>query len=232
MSQQAVVFGSRLSPFVQKVVRALAFKRMAFDLVPVRSPLDFGRWNPQTKKMPVLRLDGEQIYDSTFIVRRLDEIVPEPSLIARDSETAAAQHHLEDWSDEALYWHGMALRWTPRNAPASTAQITAELAASFRAIASFILPRQIRATTLAQGLGRLPSEIVLRELARRLDDLAIILADRPFFFADQPSVADLAIYGQFSMLGSGPTPEAAALIDERPKLIAHMRRVEEIAPIP
>lgn len=229
MSKRAIVFGSRLSPFVEKVVRALALKGMEFELVPPRGPRDFSRWNPQTKKMPVIELEGTRTYDSTLIIRRLDELVPEPPLTASDNATAAAQRHLEDWADESLYWYGMALRWKPKNMRATSAQIFGTLPTAARAIASLILPRQIRATTLAQGLGRLPEELLIGELARHLDDLVTILGEQPFFFADRPSIADLAVYGQFQMLGSGPTPEAAALISERQALVSHMDRVEAAA---
>jgi len=232
MAGTAIVFGSRLSPFVEKVVRALALKGVGFRLVEPRGPADFGKWNPQTRKMPVLELDGERTYDSTFILRRLDAIVPAPPLLASDPAVAAAQRHLEDWADESLYWYGMALRWCPRNEAATARQILGTLPAPLRAVASLILPRQIRASTRAQGLGRLPHDVLVRELARHLDDLLTMRGDRPFFFADRVSVADLAVYGQFRMLGSGPTPEAEALLDERPALLDHMRRVEEVARVP
>lgn len=229
MSQKAIVFGSRLSPFVEKVVRALAIKGINFELVPPRGPRDFSRWNPQTKKMPVLEIDGERIYDSTFILRWLDEFVPEPQLTAAVGGTAALQRQLEDWSDESLYWYGMALRWSDKNMRATSAQILSTLPAGIRPLASLILPRQLRATTAAQGLGRLPQEVLVRELGRQLDDLVTILGEAPFFYAAQPSVADLAIYGQLRMLRSGPTPEADALIAERPALVSYMSRVEEVA---
>jgi glutathione S-transferase len=229
MPQQAVVFGSRLSPFVEKVVRALSMKGIAFRIEEPRGPRDFARWNPQTRKMPVVALDGQHLYDSTFIVRRLDELVPAPPLVSLDGLTAAKQRLLEDWADESLYWYGMALRWSPKNKAASARQILAGLPAAIRAIARLLLPRQIRATTIAQGLGRLPHDVLVRELAGHLDSLVAILGSRPFFHADRPSVADLAIFGQLRMLGSGPTPEAAALVQERPALIGHLRRVQDVA---
>ncbi len=232
MAYSALVFGSRLSPFVEKVVRALSMKRLTFQLVEPRGPGDFGKWNPQTRKMPVLELDGERTYDSTFILRRLDAIVPEPPLLAREPGAAAAQRHLEDWADESLYWYGMALRWCPQNKAATARQILATLPAALRPIASLILPRQIRASTLAQGLGRLSRELLVRELGARLDDLTTILGGRPFFFGAHASVADLALYGQFRMLRSGPTPEADGLLRERPALLEHMRQVEEVARVP
>src|SRR5512140_3858000 len=110
------VFGSRLSPFVEKVVRALALKRAPYALVDVRGPGDFRRWNPQTGKMPVLDVDGDRTYDSTFILRKLDALVPEPALFDADPAIAARQRFLEDWSDESLYWYGMGLRWSDANA--------------------------------------------------------------------------------------------------------------------
>lgn len=78
----------------------------------------------------------------------------------------------------------------------------------------------------AQGLARLPIDVVLAELARRFDELLVWLADRPFFFAERPSVADLAIFGQMHMLQSGPTPQAAELIGTRPALRAYFARVD------
>src|SRR2546427_104606 len=49
---QATLFGSRVSPFVEKVARALQLKGIPFSLVSPKSPGDFKRWNPQTRKMP------------------------------------------------------------------------------------------------------------------------------------------------------------------------------------
>jgi len=226
MARRFILFGSRLSPFVEKVARGLMMKKVAFELVEPQSPLEFARWNPQTKKIPVLEVDGDRLYDSTFILRRLDVLVPAPPLTAADPAVAAAQRHLEDWSDEALYWYGMALRWTAKNGPATAEQIFSRLPVYLRFIAALVGPRQIRRTTMAQGLGRLPDDVLVRELGRHLDDLVLLLGAKPFFYADRPSVADLAIYGQLHMLRSGPTPEAEALLHARPALLDHMARVE------
>jgi glutathione S-transferase len=223
---KVTLFGTRNSPFVEKVVRGLQLKKVSFELVGPKSPFDLRRWNPQTGKMPVLEIDGERVYDSTFILRHLDELVPEPRLVAEDPPTAAAQRQLEDWADESLYWYLMALRWAKRNAGATADQIAAGAPAALRPIVRIFLKLKVAPATLAQGLGRLPHEVVLRELGTRLDDLVTLLAPQPFFYADQPSIADLAVYGMFSMAKSGPTPEAAEVIAERPPLTDWMKRVE------
>ena len=222
------MFGTRLSPFVEKVSRALELKGVAFDLVPPAGPRDFAKWNPQTGKMPVLEINGQRLYDSTFIVRRLDELYPEPPLLARDPAVAAQQRLLEDWSDESLYWYVMALRWTEDHREATTNQILETLPAYIAAVARLFLPRQIRSTTVAQGLGRLPQEETLHELGERLDDLVTILDGKPFFYSDSVSVADLAIFGQLNTARSGPTPDAEELIRARPAISDLMKRVEAV----
>jgi len=226
---EVTLFGSRLSPFVEKVARGLQLKGIAFELVPVKSPLDFKRWNPQTGKMPVLEIDGERIFDSTAILRRLEELVPEPRLHASDPATYARQRFIEDWSDESLYWYVMGCRWTDVNAGASAAQVadSIPLPDFVKPVMRIVLRHQIGGQATAQGLVRLPFEQLLDELGRRFDELLVFLDGRPFFFSDSPSVADLAIFGQLHTLQSGPTPQAARLVDERPLLGQYVRRVDE-----
>ena len=228
------VFGSRLSPFVEKVVRALALKRVAYTLVDVRSPADFKRWNPQTGKMPVLEIDGERTYDSTFILRKLDALVPKPPLFDLDPQVAGRQRFLEDWSDEALYWYGMGLRWSDANADATVAQVmgSAPVPSVLRPLVGMIFRQRVRAQARAQGLARLPLDVLVAELGARLDELLVWLGDQPFFFAERPSAADLAVFGQLWMLQSGPTPQAAELIRARPSLRTYYDRVDTAALTP
>lgn len=222
------LFGSRLSPFVEKVARALALKGLAFGLVEPRSRADFRRWNPQVRKMPVLEVDGERVWDSTRILARLDELRPEPPLYDADPEVAARQRFVEDWSDEALYWYVMGLRWSAANASASARQVadTLPVPAALRATIRPLLHRSIRAQAHAQGLQRLPLPVLVEQLGRRFDELAVWLGDRPFLFADRPSGADLAVFGQVATMRSGPTPQGAALVDARPAIAAWLGRVD------
>jgi glutathione S-transferase len=220
-----VLHGTRVSPFVEKVWRALRWKGLAFE-APAFDPLAFRRVSRQTGKMPVLEIDGEPVFDSTFILRRLDALQPDPPLYSRDPELGASQRLLEDWADEALYWNGMALRWLPGNGAATIAQITAGLRFPLAQLGRLALPRSIKAAVRAQGMGRLPGEVVVRELAGRLDDLAGVLGPGPFLFGAAPCAADFAAYGMLASLRSGPTPEAEALLTDRQALRDWMQRVE------
>ncbi len=220
-----VLHGSRVSPFVEKVWRALRWKRLAFEL-PAFDPLALRRVSRAIGKMPVLVVDDEPVYDSTFILRRLDALQPDPPLYTADHELAAAQRMVEDWADEALYWNVMALRWTPANRAATTAQIVAGLPLPMALVGRLVLPRSIVAMCRAQGMGRLPQDVIVRELAGRLDDLVAVLGSRPFLFSDGPGAADFACYGMLASLCSGPTPVGERLLAERPALEAWRKRVE------
>ena len=85
--------------------------------------------------------------------------------------------------------------------------------------------------TRAQGLGRLPYDVLAAEYGKRLDELVMLLSDHCFFYcaeSESLSAADLAIYGQLNTARSGPTPDADELISHRPALIDWMKRVEAV----
>lgn len=225
--QNVILFGSRLSPFVEKVARALQLKGVAFTLAEPKSLKDFTRWNPKTGKMPVLEIDGERLDDSTFILQELDRRFPDSPLLSTEPTAAAMQRLLEDWSDESLYWQAMALRWTKANAPATADQLLRVVPGLLRPAARVFLTRKLRGMAAAQGMGRLDDEVLLRELGERLDDLVVALGVAPFFFGSKPSIADLAVFGQLSFLRSGSTPDAAEIINQREILVSWERRVDK-----
>jgi glutathione S-transferase len=90
-----------------------------------------------------------------------------------------------------------------------------------------ILQRQIGGTARAQGMARLPMDVLLAQLGARFDELVTWLGDSPFLFSERPSAADLAVFGQVQTLQSGPTPQGAALVAQRPAMVAWLGRVDE-----
>ena len=66
------------------------------------------------RTVPALRIDGEKIQGSRAIMRRLDELVPEPPLLPSDPERRAQVLEAERWGDEVfqpiareLIWAGL-----------------------------------------------------------------------------------------------------------------------------
>jgi glutathione S-transferase len=223
---KAKLYGSRLSPFVEKTVRALAIKNVEFELVEPQSIADLKKWNPATGKMPVVEIDGARTHDSSRIVRRLEELVPDPALFSKDPATANRQRFVEDWSDESLYWYQMAFRWAPENEKDTARQVSSFLPSLVRPLAGVILPRVIGGAARSQGLAREPLSFLMEELGRRFDELLTFLGDKPFMFSDEVNVADISILGQALTMKSGPTPQCVELIQERPALVAYLDRVD------
>ncbi len=223
-----ILYGNRLSPFVEKVYRGLMLKQIPFQQHEPHGPFDLRRNNPTTGKMPALDLNGQRLFDSTFILRALDEFKPEPSLLSANSQIAAQQQLLEDWADESLYWYGMVLRWNiPANAARTISLLCKELPPILRPLLKLTAPRFVASQTRAQGMGRLPLNVLLRELDGHLTNLVRLLGDAPFFFGvSQPSIADLAIFGQLGFLHSSVTPEGIVAVEKHPQLLEFCQRLD------
>jgi glutathione S-transferase len=135
---------------------------------------------------------------------------------------------LEDWADESLYWYGMVLRWNiPANAARTLKLITKDVPPVLRPLLKVMAPRVVASQTRAQGLGRFPLDVLLRELDGHLANLVRLLGDGPFFFgAAEPSLADLAVFGQLGFLYSPVTPEGTAAVEQHPALLEFCQRLD------
>lgn len=193
---KTTIVGPAVSPFVVKTLAAADYKGLAYDHAEYVSIRELGQYNSTTGKVPVALFDGEAVYDSTLILRRFDEIHPDRPLVSSDPTVAGQQRILEDWADESLYWNVQAFRWHAKNEHRTIAQNARFVPAPLRMFAKPMLRRLVGRQPRAQGMGRLPYQMLVRELGVRLDDLVLLLTQHPFFFSDEPSIADFAIYGQ------------------------------------
>jgi glutathione S-transferase len=218
-----VVYGLRATPYTEKVVRALEFKGLDFEVREPTSPEDYRRWNPETGLLPVLELDGERIADSAVILDRLDERFPEPPLLSRDPRAARDQRRLEDWVGDT-FRHYM-LRWLGRKlerqdpGPGRDAEGAAMgPLARMGLIGPDGTLRPEAYDTTDGGPGP--------EFERRLADLAGMLGEREYFYGDRPSRADLAVFASLWSLYSGRFPGGRAILERHPNLLAHVERME------
>ena len=69
-----------------------------------------------------------------------------------------------------------------------------------------------------EGLGK--------EFGQRLDDLVNFLGRRPFFYSDQVSRADLAVYAFLHNMPTAAGPVVVAAVESRQALMDLMERVE------
>ncbi len=101
----ARLFHVPLSPFCRKVRLALAEKKIEVELVEERyweRDPDFLRRNPAAK-VPVLRLDGRIMAESTAICEYVDETRPEPPLLPSDPAARFEARRLVGWFDDKFH---------------------------------------------------------------------------------------------------------------------------------
>ncbi len=226
--EKITVYGFRGSPYVEKVIAALDYKSLPWSIEMMKTPAAVKRRNPTTQKMPAINIDGEQYYDSTFILRELEKRKPQPALWSVNPLVAAQQRQLEDWCDESLYWYIMAMRWQAENADKAIAQITSAIPAVLGFILGRVLKKKLAKTTAAQGLGRLPQSVLIEETAQHLQDLSTLLGDSPYFYSEQASAADFSVYGQIGFGLSGTTPAFEAAYAEHKNLQQFYQRVKDL----
>jgi len=94
-----------LSPFCRKVRLSLAEKKLEVELVEEkyweRDP-DFIRRNP-AGKVPVLKIDGVTLSESTPICEYLEERFPQPALLPRDPVARHEVRRLVAWFDDKFH---------------------------------------------------------------------------------------------------------------------------------
>lgn len=94
-----------LSPFCRKVRLSLAEKRLEVELVEEkyweRDP-EFIRRNP-AGKVPVLKIDGVTLSESTAICEYLEERYPEPALLPKAPSERHEVRRLVSWFDDKFH---------------------------------------------------------------------------------------------------------------------------------
>lgn len=101
----ARLFHVPLSPFCRKIRLSLAEKKIEVELVEERyweKDPDFLRRNP-AGKVPVLRIDGIMMSESSAICEYIEETRPDPSLMPSDPVQRQEVRRLVSWFDDKFH---------------------------------------------------------------------------------------------------------------------------------
>jgi glutathione S-transferase len=224
-----VVYQYHVSPFCDKVRRILTVKGVEYrieEVAPSRSMLDLRRINP-IGRLPVIEDNGHLIADSTDIAHHLEARYPDPPLIPQGAHDRARCHLLEDWADESLYFYEMTLRFTWKHNAKRFVPLTFRHDARwFAVIAPVVVPRLLSARVNAQGIGRKPPEMVLRDLERHVETLDALLDGREWLVGDTLTLADIAVAVQLDCIRD--TEEGRSRIEDSRRLVAWLDRTDAL----
>ncbi|KLV10711.1 MULTISPECIES: glutathione S-transferase family protein [Photobacterium] len=99
-----ILHGSSISPFVRKIMLALAYKGISYELQPLNPYVEkeLAQKRHPLGKVPVLEHDGHNIIDSTVIAHYLDDLYPVPPLYPGTASSRAKIRWLEEYADTRL----------------------------------------------------------------------------------------------------------------------------------
>lgn len=201
MNDAVVLHYWEISPFCQKVAKALKFKGISFETVNYNGILG-AKVNGLSKvgKLPVLDINGQRLQDSTRIARYLDDtFVDSPRLYPVDAQAKAQVELWEDWSDEVLYWFEVYYRVNDSDAlEQAVAIITVGRPIYETFILKPLLKTALKTQVMMQGLGRMNADDVEAELLRHLDRIELTLAATGYLVGKQMTIADIAVSTQLA----------------------------------
>lgn len=200
----------------ETVKKALELKGIPYRtvemLMPTQAPLQMLRFRRRT--VPALKLDGgEKISGSRAILRRLDELVPDPPLLPADAAARAAALDAERWGEEVLQPLVRRLVWAAlkrRPGAIPSFQEASQLPRLPRPVVRLVAPGVI---AIERAMHRADDDAVradLRELPGHLDRIDDWILDGVLGGAQEPNAADLQIGASLRLLST--------LADVRPLL--------------
>jgi len=207
------VWGQLGSPYSLKMRAVMRYRRLPHIWRPIArdSPV---RAKVKVPVIPIVRFgDDDWRNDSTPMIRALEDLHPERSLVPTDPGDAFLALLLEDMADEwgtKIMFH---YRWAPVDDQAPNAFTIAQQSmpgaprATVERVGESLRERQVSRMPLVGCTPR--NAPLIEETARRV--LGLIDAHVPegmWLFGARPSLADIGWYGQLSQLARDPTPRA------------------------
>jgi microsomal prostaglandin-E synthase 2 len=230
MEPAITLYQFTLCPFCNKVRAALELKGLEYTIVEVspRSKVELPDLPAEApRKVPVLRVGEQVLYDSTTILMALDSLFPSShALLPKDPTALKEAERIEDWVDAHF------IRALPT-------VIYGTWAASARAAKTISRASKF---TLFQGFGvKVGGPVIMRLVAGRIlkregrsDGKAWVLeclaefeewlGDNAYVGGPQCSIADAAMQGAISCVQDFPIFEE---IMARPRISAWYGRMEQ-----
>lgn len=179
-----------VSPFCLKLD---AFLRMTgIEHESLTSSTPFG--GPK-KKAPWIEYKGKKLGDSTLIIDFLKQEFgkdPDANLDAGQRATIVAIQRL---IEENLYWALVYDRWVrEENWPRLKSTVLGDIPAPVRALLAPYARYAVKKQLAGHGMGLHSPEEIDAIAKKDIDALAALLGEGPWYFGDQPTMADATVY--------------------------------------
>jgi glutathione S-transferase len=210
-----VVHGSHPCAAVEK---AMTMKGLSYRVTewppPLHPPIQKVIFGART--VPGLKIDGEKVSGSRAIMRRLDQLAPDPPLFPQDPDARARVQEAERWGDEVFQPVGRELIWVglmrrPDALVSYSEHSRLPVPAPAIRLSAPLVAR------VASRLNRTNGDVAradLQTLPAQLDRIDGWIADGTIGDAARPNAADLQLASTIRLLLT--LADAQALIEGRP----------------
>lgn len=239
MHDPVALVGAPGSPYSRKLRAALRYRRIPYRWITRGSPESRDLPRPRVELLPQLILPGaggelEARTDTTPLLRELERMHEERSLVPADPVVAFVDALLEDYADEWLTKAMFHYRWAYAPDIDKAARILPRWfqidapEAQARAAGEQFAKRQIDRLWVV-GSNETTGPVIEASFRRLLAALDARLTGSRFVLGARPGAADFALYGQLTQLvGFDPTPSAVSL-DEAPRVVAWVDLLEDLS---
>ena len=238
MQKPIQVFGNVGSPYTQKILSLLRYRKIPYtiswgDVIHNLSLL--GLDPPKPVLLPTLVFDNKDVKtDTTPIIRYLEKLYSEKSVIPNSSSVNFLNYLLEDFADEWTTKYMFHYRWHfDEDAENAKKMLVLQHKInidnnSLNKFGNSIADRQINRLWVV-GSNNETAKLIDNSYKRFLKLLEKHLSNTPYMFGLRPSSSDFALYGQLTQLvGFDPTPRKIASI-ESPRSISWVSIMSDLS---
>lgn len=240
MNAPIQLIGNVGSPYTRKMLSLLRYRRVPHEITwgdPAAVLETLGIDKPKIAFMPTFVLNNEKgepeaVCDSTPIIRRLETLEPQRSVIPTDAAVAFINFLLEDYADEWCTKFMFHYRWHfQSDANNAGTQLPLSMGVTLddehlQQFKTYFSERQIGRLSYV-GSNEVTAPIIDASYRRLLALLENHFKELPFLLGHKPSSCDFALFGQLSQLiGFDPSPRAVAY-ELSPRSVAWVSIVED-----
>ena len=225
MDKRYQIFGATPSPYTQKMISLMRYKRIPFDVYFGDAPDLLKERNinpPKPILLPVMLLEdesGDEVArtDSTPMIRTLEKKHPNRSVLPQDPGLNFINYLLEDFGDEWITKYMFHYRWHFESDADKAGTILPLVNYQpnlpkeiLQEAKQFISQRQIERLWVV-GSNDDTAKIIDSSFKKFMSLFNLHLENNPFLLGNLPTSSDFAFYGQLSQLiGFDPTSRAIA----------------------
>ena len=236
------ILGGTASPYTRKMVALMRYRQIPYSITWAQPQLvlaEMGVEPPKPLLYPTFLFDKddgevEAVCDSTPIIRRLEALSSERSVLPVDQALAFIDYLIEDFADEWCSRYMFHYRWYPQEDADNAGTLiplgfdTTLPNDQHQAFKAFFSRRQIDRLCVV-GSSDTTAPMIDASYRRFLQIMENHLATQDFMLGSRPAAGDFALYGQLSQL-VGFDPSSRAIAHEvSPRTVAWVDRMEDLS---